>query len=77
MILEMKDLEEQIEIIDMKINELKLIQLNHENHINRLIYIYKYYFNNKNNYNNYIIYTSLFILINSEFIIPFLRYIYT
>lgn len=88
-----EDIIDKIDVIDMKLNELKIIQMNHDNLIKRLNYNYRYdllkvkssnkivLLNKKHNLqfklSPLFIINSLLILINSIYIIFYLRYIYS
>ena len=86
---------DKLDVIDMKLNELKKIQMNHDNLIKRLNYNFRYdllkvksnnriFLLNKNKKHELnfklsplIIVSSLLLLINSEYIISYLRYVYS
>lgn len=88
-----EDYNDKLYIIDMKLNELKKIQMNHDNLIKRLNYNYRYdllkvksnnkivLLNKKHNlqfkFSPLVIMSSLLLLINGIYIISCLRYIYT
>jgi len=88
-----EDYIDKLDVIDMKLNELKKIQMNHDNLIKRLNYNFRYdllkvksnnkivLLNKKHNLqfklSPLVIMSSLLLLINSIYIISCLRYIYT
>lgn len=88
-----EDYDDKLYIIDMKLNELKKIQMIHDNLIKRLNYNFRYdllkvksnnkiFLLNKNKKHKFefsylLLINSLLILINCVYIISCLRYIYT